>query len=329
MGQSTSAVKITPQDRSILDLKLQRDKLKKYQVRIQGVLDREQQIAKEALAAGNKAKALTALRQRKYQETLLSQTDGQLATLQQLVSSIEFSLVEKDVLFGLKQGNAVLKEIHKEMDLESVEKLMSDTAEGIAYQNEIDAILSNKMSAAEEEEVLEELAALQAEQVKASVEREKDARLEFLERKCYQLESELKRVGGPPSNYAPVNDATEALVASLRRENYELRQALKAEGEASEDNDASPTSDSASPVPSHGQTSPPLLPTHPLHRAPTSFSAATRQRIALAPQLLLRTPSSEEGDGEMDTGEQTQPYTFPGHAPPTPNSGGHLGGGTA
>lgn len=50
------------------------------------MLDREQQIAKEALAAGNKAKALTALRQRKYQETLLSQTDGQLATLQQLVS---------------------------------------------------------------------------------------------------------------------------------------------------------------------------------------------------------------------------------------------------
>lgn len=51
------------------------------------------------------------------------------------VSGIEFSLIEKDVLYGLKQGNAVLKEIHKEMDLESVEKLMSDTAEGIAYQN--------------------------------------------------------------------------------------------------------------------------------------------------------------------------------------------------
>lgn len=50
------------------------------------------------------------------------------------MASIEFSLVEKDVLFGLKQGNTVLKELHKEMDLETVEKLMSDTAEGIAYQ---------------------------------------------------------------------------------------------------------------------------------------------------------------------------------------------------
>lgn len=165
MGQGQSDVKITKQDRSILDLKLQRDKLKKYQVRIQIVLDREQEIAKQALAAGNKTKALIALRQRKYQETILSQTDSQLETLQKLVASIEFSLVEKDVLFGLKQGNTVLKELHKEMDLETVEKLMSDTAEGIAYQKEIDEMLSSKMSAADEEAVLEEFAAMEAAQL--------------------------------------------------------------------------------------------------------------------------------------------------------------------
>jgi charged multivesicular body protein 6 len=42
--------------------------------------------------------------------------------------------VEKDVVFGLKQGSTVLKEINKEMSLESVEKLMEDTADAIAYQ---------------------------------------------------------------------------------------------------------------------------------------------------------------------------------------------------
>lgn len=50
------------------------------------------------------------------------------------VSQIEFSLVEKDIIFGLKQGNEALAEIHKEMNIESVEKLMEETAEGIAYQ---------------------------------------------------------------------------------------------------------------------------------------------------------------------------------------------------
>lgn len=50
------------------------------------------------------------------------------------VSSIEFALIEKDVLFGLKQGTEVLKEIHKEMSIEDVEKLMSETADAVAYQ---------------------------------------------------------------------------------------------------------------------------------------------------------------------------------------------------
>ncbi|KAK4052664.1 Vacuolar protein sorting-associated protein 20 [Microbotryomycetes sp. JL201] len=146
-------------------LKLQRDKLRQYQKRIDAVLTREREIAKQALAAGNKQRALIALRQRKYQENLLEQTDKQLETLQKLVSSIEFSLVEKDVVFGLQQGSQVLKQLNAEMDLAKIEQLMSDTAEGVAYQQEVSAMLSSTMSAADEEDVLEQLAFLQAEQV--------------------------------------------------------------------------------------------------------------------------------------------------------------------
>lgn len=43
--------------------------------------------------------------------------------------------MEKDILFGLQQGNKVLKTIHAEMSLEDVEKLMEETAEAVAYQN--------------------------------------------------------------------------------------------------------------------------------------------------------------------------------------------------
>ncbi|GAA5873693.1 hypothetical protein JCM16303_002558 [Sporobolomyces ruberrimus] len=165
VGQSSSAVMITPQDRSILDLKLQRDKLKQYQKRIEVVLKREREIATESLRAGNKQRALIALRQKKYQETLLSQTDSQLETLQKLVQGIEFSLVEKDVLFGLQQGNEVLKQLNKELDINKVEKLMDETREGIAYQEEVSALLSSRISAQDEEEVLAELAALQEAEV--------------------------------------------------------------------------------------------------------------------------------------------------------------------
>ena len=86
-------------------------------------------------------------------------TDGQLVALEQLVrtpaiavcfptptsprlltcgfaqvSTIEFSLVEVSVLHGLKQGNDVLKEIHKELNVENVEKLLEETAEAREYQ---------------------------------------------------------------------------------------------------------------------------------------------------------------------------------------------------
>lgn len=114
------------------------------------VLAREHEIAKLHLANGQKDRALVALRQRKYQQSLLDKTDGQLETLEQLVrlrtcryfrnlidrqvSSIEFSLVEVSVVHGLKTGNDVLKEIHKELNIESVERLLDETNEARAYE---------------------------------------------------------------------------------------------------------------------------------------------------------------------------------------------------
>ncbi|KAI0320370.1 Snf7 family [Amylostereum chailletii] len=163
MGANQSLPKITAQDKAILDLKLQRDKLKQYQRKVKVVLDREHEIARQHLAAGQKDRALIALRRRKYQESLLTKTDGQLENLEQLVSTIEFSLVEVSVLHGLKQGNEVLKEIHKEMNIDSVERLLEETAEAREYEREIGDMLSNNLTLDEEDAVQEELASLQRE----------------------------------------------------------------------------------------------------------------------------------------------------------------------
>ncbi|KAG2159738.1 Snf7 family [Suillus bovinus] len=161
MGSSQSTPKVTAHDRAILDLKLQRDKLKQYQKKIQVVLDREHEIAKAHLATGQKDRAVIALRRRKYQQSLLLKTDSQLENLEQLVSTIEFSLVEVSVLHGLKQGNEVLQEIHREMSIESVEKLMDETQEAREYQREIGDLLANRLTHDEEDAVQAELLALQ------------------------------------------------------------------------------------------------------------------------------------------------------------------------
>ena len=99
------------------------------------ITTREHEIAKECLRNGDKQKALLALRKKKYQESLLAKTDQQLAQLETLTSDVEFALVQKDVVFGLQQGTAVLKAIHKEMGgLEKVELIMGESAEAQAYQ---------------------------------------------------------------------------------------------------------------------------------------------------------------------------------------------------
>ena len=65
----------------------------------------------------------------------MAKTDQQLAQLETLTSDVEFALVQKDVVFGLQQGTAVLKAIHKEMGgLEKVELIMGESAEAQAYQ---------------------------------------------------------------------------------------------------------------------------------------------------------------------------------------------------
>ncbi|CAG8971891.1 hypothetical protein HYALB_00007806 [Hymenoscyphus albidus] len=164
MGNTSSTHKISAQDKAILDMKNQRDKLHQYQRRITLLTSRETAIARELLANGDKPRALLALRRKKYQESLLSKTDAQLEQLEKLTASVEFAQVQKDVLFGLQQGTQVLNEIHKEMGgIERVEMLMGESAEAIAYQREVSDMLGGRISNQDEDEVEDELEALERE----------------------------------------------------------------------------------------------------------------------------------------------------------------------
>ena len=143
-------------------MKNQRDKLHQYQKRITVITDRETAVAKECLVRGDKSKALLALRRKKFQESLLAKTDAQLETLEQLTSNVEFALVQKDVVFGLQQGTTVLKQIHAEMGgIENVEKLMGESEDARAYQQEISDMLKGQISNQDEDEVEDELEALE------------------------------------------------------------------------------------------------------------------------------------------------------------------------
>lgn len=143
-------------------MKNQRDKLHQYQKRISVITDRETAVAKSCLVKGDKERALLALRRKKFQEGLLSKTDAQLATLEQLTANVEFALVQKDVMFGLKQGTDVLKQINAEMGgIDKVEKLMEENEEAREYQRQVSEMLEGGLSRDDEEDVEDELAALE------------------------------------------------------------------------------------------------------------------------------------------------------------------------
>lgn len=168
MGQGNSKAngpQVTTHDRAILKLKVQRDKLAQSKRRLAIVVDKETQLAISCLQSSppDRERAKLALRKKKRQQSLLQQLESQSDALEQIIETIEFKLIEKDVLHGLEMGNTVLKEINSEMSIERVDKIMDESAEGVLYQQELSERLSEVLTTGEEREVDDELYQMQVE----------------------------------------------------------------------------------------------------------------------------------------------------------------------
>ncbi|XP_075701333.1 charged multivesicular body protein 6 [Rhinoderma darwinii] len=152
--------RVTEQDKAVLQLKQQRDKLKQYQKKITSQLQREREVARQLLRDGKKEKAKLLLKKKRYQEQLLEKTDNQISNLEKMVEDLEFAQIELKVIEGLKIGNDCLKKMHEVMSIEEVERIMDETQEGLEYQRQIDELLSGSLTTEDEEAILEELEAI-------------------------------------------------------------------------------------------------------------------------------------------------------------------------
>ncbi|XP_076640711.1 vacuolar protein sorting 20 [Halictus rubicundus] len=157
--------RVTEQDKAVLQLKQTRDKIKQYQRRIEQTLEKDRLLAKKLIQNGRKDRALLLLRKKKFQEQLLSKTDGQLENLERMTHDIEFAQVEMKVVDGLKVGNVALKKLQELVSIEEIEKIMDETKDGIDKQRELDEILLGGLTEEDEGEVEAELDALLAAEV--------------------------------------------------------------------------------------------------------------------------------------------------------------------
>ncbi|KAK5913991.1 hypothetical protein CgunFtcFv8_008464 [Champsocephalus gunnari] len=159
-GRKSQPSRVTEQDKAILQLKQQRDKLKQYHKRIYLQLQKERLLAKQLLKDGKKEKALLLLKKKRYQDQLLEKTENQISNLEHMVQDIEFMQIEMKVIEGLKVGNDCLKSMHKIMSIEDVERIMDETQDSIDYQKQIDELLAGALTQEDEDAVLAELEAI-------------------------------------------------------------------------------------------------------------------------------------------------------------------------
>ncbi|XP_064423547.1 charged multivesicular body protein 6 [Latimeria chalumnae] len=156
--------RVTEQDKAVLQLKQQRDKLRQYQKKITLQLQRERELARQLLRDGKKEKAKLLLKKKRYQEQLLDKTENQISNLERMTQDIEFAQIETKVIEGLKVGNECLKKMHEVMSIEEVERIMEETQEGIEYQKQIDEMLAGSLTEEDEEAILAELDAITQEE---------------------------------------------------------------------------------------------------------------------------------------------------------------------
>ncbi|KAL1497245.1 hypothetical protein ABEB36_008237 [Hypothenemus hampei] len=164
-GKKKPASRVTAQDKAVLQLKQQRDKLRQYQKRIELTLASDRVLAKKLLGKGQKDRALLLLKKKRYQEQLLLKTEGQLENLEKLTHDIEFTQIELQVFEGLKQGNEALKKVNDAMNIADIERILDETREAKEKQDEISSLLSGVLTQEDEDAVENELAEILKEQM--------------------------------------------------------------------------------------------------------------------------------------------------------------------
>ncbi|KAG1670763.1 hypothetical protein FOA52_013990 [Chlamydomonas sp. UWO 241] len=159
---------ITDLDKTILSLKTQRNKLNEQMKLLDKRADQQQQVARELLKEGRKDRALLALKKKKL--TLMQQTalSAHLLNLEGMLSNIETSKQQASLFKVLQDGNEQLKAMQKLVSVADVERLMEDTAEAQAYQDELNRALGQELSGVDIGAVEAEMEALEAEEAAAA-----------------------------------------------------------------------------------------------------------------------------------------------------------------
>ena len=135
-------------DMAILEIKLQRDKLKKTTDKYYNLADKLKQAAKDAMLQDpekNKANAIYLIKRSKQYEQQIEKTAAQLLNLETSINAIEDGVMQVQVMNALDQGAKQLEKINQE--LSRADDVMENVREAVATQKEIGDILAAPVGA--------------------------------------------------------------------------------------------------------------------------------------------------------------------------------------
>jgi len=125
-------------------------------------VERELAVAKQLVTAQKKDRALLALKRRKLHEHQLTRLDAWLLNVEQLLSNIEMTRQQTRLFEALKAGTSAVRDLQKQVTVQDVEKLLEDSTDAQAYQEEMDRALSRSLSPLDGQEAEAELDKLEA-----------------------------------------------------------------------------------------------------------------------------------------------------------------------
>lgn len=73
--------------------------------------------------------------------------------LEEMINSLEFAQMRNQIFSQLEQGNKMLQDLNAQMDVETVQKIMDDSREAIAYQKEISAAVAQVLTPEDDEAI--------------------------------------------------------------------------------------------------------------------------------------------------------------------------------
>lgn len=150
--------------KAIVELREHIQMLSKKRNHLELQISDQEQLARKYITT-NKVLAKNALKRKKGYETNLMKIENQIDSLETQLTAIEGANLNLETMKAMKQGALAMKQIHGEYDVDKVENTMDDIREQVELAEEISEAISRPVGTEyiDEDELDEELAALQAE----------------------------------------------------------------------------------------------------------------------------------------------------------------------